>query len=224
MREAGTLEAPGVQAALLQRERLVDESIRQRQKESEASLIKKERDLLLAYEDQLSRARSEMERGYREREEAVRGKVREAEEGSEARRLELEKAAVERRQKLEDDFERRRRESVAALAAEREATIAQLDARVREVEAEKARSGSWLAQKEAKIAGRYQELERQLRQELNLTKIEYASQLDERTRKLAEGAVKIDGEAHKDLSYPLAELPATLTVRLGKKAKRALLT
>jgi tyrosyl-tRNA synthetase len=46
----------------------------------------------------------------------------------------------------------------------------------------------------------------------------------EATRKLAEGAVKIEGEVHKDLTYTLAELPATLTVRLGKKAKRALLT
>jgi len=46
----------------------------------------------------------------------------------------------------------------------------------------------------------------------------------EATRKLAEGAVKIEGEVQKDLIYNLAELPATLTVRLGKKAKRALLT
>ena len=46
----------------------------------------------------------------------------------------------------------------------------------------------------------------------------------EATRKLAEGAVKIDGEIHKDPIYTLAELPATLTVRLGKKAKRANLT
>ncbi len=44
------------------------------------------------------------------------------------------------------------------------------------------------------------------------------------TRKIHEGAVKIEGEPHKDLIYTLAELPATLTVRLGKKAKRALLT
>ncbi len=46
----------------------------------------------------------------------------------------------------------------------------------------------------------------------------------EANRKLAEGAVKIEGEVHKDLIYTLANLPATLTVRLGKKAKRALLT
>ncbi len=46
----------------------------------------------------------------------------------------------------------------------------------------------------------------------------------EGTRKLAEGAVKIEGETHKDLIYTLADLPATLTVRLGKKAKRANLT
>ncbi len=46
----------------------------------------------------------------------------------------------------------------------------------------------------------------------------------EATRKLAEGAVKIDGEVHKEAVYSLAELPASLTVRLGKRAKRANLT
>lgn len=46
----------------------------------------------------------------------------------------------------------------------------------------------------------------------------------EATRKLAEGAVKINGETHKELSYSLAQLPVTLTVQLGKKAKRAQLT
>ena len=46
----------------------------------------------------------------------------------------------------------------------------------------------------------------------------------EGTRKVNEGAVKIDGDVSKDLVYALAGLPATLTVRLGKKAKRALLT
>jgi len=46
----------------------------------------------------------------------------------------------------------------------------------------------------------------------------------EATRKLAEGAVKIEGEVYKDLVYTLTELPASITVRLGKKAKRANLT
>ena len=46
----------------------------------------------------------------------------------------------------------------------------------------------------------------------------------EATRKLREGAVHVDGETVKDAVYTLAGLPATLTVRLGKKAKRALLT
>ena len=46
----------------------------------------------------------------------------------------------------------------------------------------------------------------------------------EATRKLAEGAVKIDGEVHKEAVYSLDELPASLTVRLGKRAKRANLT
>lgn len=46
----------------------------------------------------------------------------------------------------------------------------------------------------------------------------------EATRKLAEGAVKLNGEVHKDLVYALTELPASVVVRLGKKAKRANLT
>jgi tyrosyl-tRNA synthetase len=46
----------------------------------------------------------------------------------------------------------------------------------------------------------------------------------EAMRKLNEGAVRIEGEVRKDAVYTLAELPATLTVRLGKKAKRANLT
>ncbi len=46
----------------------------------------------------------------------------------------------------------------------------------------------------------------------------------EATRKLREGAVKIDGEVHKELILTLPELPATLTLRLGKKAKRAVIT
>ncbi len=46
----------------------------------------------------------------------------------------------------------------------------------------------------------------------------------EGTRKLAEGAVKIAGAVPKALVSTLAEVPVTLTVRLGKKAKRANLT
>ena len=46
----------------------------------------------------------------------------------------------------------------------------------------------------------------------------------EATRKLAEGAVKIEGLTCKDLIYTFADLPKSLTVQLGKKAKRANLT
>jgi tyrosyl-tRNA synthetase len=46
----------------------------------------------------------------------------------------------------------------------------------------------------------------------------------EAVRKLREGAIKIDGEVHKDLILELASLPATLTLRLGKRAKRAVIT
>jgi tyrosyl-tRNA synthetase len=43
----------------------------------------------------------------------------------------------------------------------------------------------------------------------------------EATRKLAEGAVKIDSEVQKEPVYPVPVLPVSLTVRLGKRAKRA---
>jgi len=46
----------------------------------------------------------------------------------------------------------------------------------------------------------------------------------EATRKLAEGAVKIDGEVHKEMAMPIPGVPVSLTVRLGKRAKRANLT
>jgi tyrosyl-tRNA synthetase len=57
-----------------------------------------------------------------------------------------------------------------------------------------------------------------------LVRLGLAASNTEATRKLAEGAVKIEGEVFKELSYPLGAVPATLTVRLGKKAKRANLT
>jgi tyrosyl-tRNA synthetase len=46
----------------------------------------------------------------------------------------------------------------------------------------------------------------------------------EAMRKLGERAVKIEGEVHKDACYALPGIPAALTVRLGRKAKRALIT
>ena len=51
-----------------------------------------------------------------------------------------------------------------------------------------------------------------------------AASNSEGVRKLREGAVKINGEVFKDLLFELPNLPATLTLRLGKKAKRALIT
>ena len=64
--------------------------------------------------------------------------------------------------------------------------LASHEARVKELEAEKTHQGSLLAQKEAAISERYGEQERRLRQELNMAKIEYASQFDDKLRKLAE--------------------------------------
>ncbi|MEO6911592.1 MAG: tyrosine--tRNA ligase, partial [Edaphobacter sp.] len=47
-----------------------------------------------------------------------------------------------------------------------------------------------------------------------------AGSASEATRKLAEGAVRIGTEVHRDAMLSLESLPATLTVRLGKRAKR----
>ncbi len=57
-----------------------------------------------------------------------------------------------------------------------------------------------------------------------LVQLGLAASNGEGMRKVAEGAVKIDGSAVEGPVFMLAGLPATLTVRLGKKAKRALLT
>ena len=46
----------------------------------------------------------------------------------------------------------------------------------------------------------------------------------EATRKLNEGAVRVEGEVVKELVFTVAALPCALTVKLGKKAKRAMLT
>jgi tyrosyl-tRNA synthetase len=46
----------------------------------------------------------------------------------------------------------------------------------------------------------------------------------EASRKLNEGAVRVEGEIVKDAVYPLANLPALLTVKLGKRARRARIT
>ena len=54
-----------------------------------------------------------------------------------------------------------------------------------------------------------------------LVQLGLAASNGEATRKLAESAVKIEGEIVKEAFYPLANLPASLTVRLGKRARRA---
>jgi tyrosyl-tRNA synthetase len=45
----------------------------------------------------------------------------------------------------------------------------------------------------------------------------------EAARKLTEGAVRIDNEVHRESAFPIATLPTTLTVRLGKRAKIAVI-
>jgi tyrosyl-tRNA synthetase len=46
----------------------------------------------------------------------------------------------------------------------------------------------------------------------------------EANRKIAEKAVKLNGDTMENLLIPLAALPARLVVRLGKRAKIAVIT
>ena len=51
-----------------------------------------------------------------------------------------------------------------------------------------------------------------------------ASSASEATRKLAEGAVRVGTDVHRDATLSLESLPARLTVRLGKRAKGVTIT
>ena len=51
-----------------------------------------------------------------------------------------------------------------------------------------------------------------------------ASSASEATRKLAEGAVRVGTDVHRDAMLSLESLPAKLTVRLGKRAKAITVT
>jgi tyrosyl-tRNA synthetase len=51
-----------------------------------------------------------------------------------------------------------------------------------------------------------------------------ASSASEATRKLAEGAVRVGTEVHRDAMLSLESLPAKLTVRLGKRARAVTIT
>ncbi|MDW5264730.1 MULTISPECIES: tyrosine--tRNA ligase [Acidobacteriaceae] len=51
-----------------------------------------------------------------------------------------------------------------------------------------------------------------------------ASSASEATRKLAEGAVRVGTEVHREATLSLESLPAKLTVRLGKRAKAITIT
>ena len=54
-----------------------------------------------------------------------------------------------------------------------------------------------------------------------LTQLGLAASGADASRKIAEKAVKLDGEAASNALVPLAGLPARLVVRLGKRAKVA---
>jgi tyrosyl-tRNA synthetase len=65
---------------------------------------------------------------------------------------------------------------------------------------------------------------KQIRMPKLLVQIGLAASGAEANRKIVEGAVKVDGEVAGSALVPLAELPARVVVRLGKRAKIAVIT
>jgi tyrosyl-tRNA synthetase len=65
---------------------------------------------------------------------------------------------------------------------------------------------------------------KQIRMPKLLVQIGLAASGAEANRKIVEGAVKLDGEVAGSALVPLAELPARVVVRLGKRAKIAVIT
>jgi tyrosyl-tRNA synthetase len=57
-----------------------------------------------------------------------------------------------------------------------------------------------------------------------LTQAALATSASEANRKIAEGAVRVEGEVVKELTIPLPALPARITLRLGKRAKIAVIS
>ena len=115
----------------------------------------------------------------------------------ERRVQDAERAAAERKGDLEEDFDRRKAQLDAAAEQERDGMRAAFDKRSQELEqtyreklqqleADKSRASELLLEKEEELAKHFQKLEHDLRNELNLTKIEHAAQHDEKLRKLAE--------------------------------------
>jgi tyrosyl-tRNA synthetase len=64
---------------------------------------------------------------------------------------------------------------------------------------------------------------KQIRLPKLLVQMGLASSGAEANRKIAETAVKLDGKTAENLLIPLAALPARLVVRLGKRAKIAVI-
>jgi len=241
-----------MELSVQQREKLLEETMRARQKEVEGLLMRKEKDLILAYDDQIFKARTELDAAYRAREEALELKYLEIErkltsegvakenafalqkrdlverEIAALRKEFAEKAAeferriqdgerqfAERQAALETDCDRRKGQLEAAAAAERDELRAAFDKRsqdletayrekFQQVEADKNRAGDVLLRKEEELAKHFQKLERELRNELNLTRIEHAAQYDERLRKLGEERAALQ----KDYESKLRELEA----------------
>jgi hypothetical protein len=241
---------------------MLEDSVRTRQKETETTLIQKEKDLILAYDDQIYKARTELDGSYRAREEALELKYLELEKkltsdwvaketawniqktelvereiaqlrssfgqkeaALETRVKDLEKSLGERKNKLEEEFDRKSREMLMALATDRDQTRSTAERRAKEIEdsyrekmglldAERAKVNATLMQREEELSSRQQKLERDLRNEAAMTKIEQASAYDEKVRKLAEERTQLQ----KDYERRIRELEARYRQGGGPKA------
>lgn len=74
------------------------------------------------------------------------------------------------------------------------------------------------------VAGAASDTGRRLRIAKLLVQAGFVASSAEATRKIAEGAVRIDNEVRKETTFAVGSLPVTLTVRLGRKAKIAVVS
>lgn len=191
----------------------LEASYRERLESLEIVMAEREKKLtteFLAREDALNRQKKELadqelaslRAGFARKEAALEERLR----NSDAE-------AARRKSTQEAEAERLRLRHESEIAAEREALRAEHDKRFKELEdsyrekfglleQEKSRATHILLEKEDALLAQYQKLERDLRNEMNLTKIELAAQHDEKMRKMAEDRVAMQ----KDYEHKLREL------------------
>ena len=117
----------------------------------------------------------------------------------EERAVEREKVLLSQKRELEATFEAKARSAAAELEHERDALREHHEKRLREVEAEKQKAGTWLMQKEQELSDNFQKVEQTLRNELHAARLAQAAEYDEKVRRLAEERLVLQKEHEQKL-------------------------